>query len=126
MFVDASALLAMLLDEAEARLLAARLQRAGTRLTSPLAVMETILGLRRALGLGAEASEAAVAAFLELMGIRVMSMPGSLAAPGAVALARFGDALGACECLAYAAARYYRLPLLHRNPAFALTDIEPA
>ena len=38
MFIDASALTALLTDEDEARELLARMQQAGTRLTSPLAV----------------------------------------------------------------------------------------
>ena len=40
MFIDASALTAMLTDEADARELLARLQRTAMRLTSPLAVWD--------------------------------------------------------------------------------------
>jgi uncharacterized protein with PIN domain len=38
MFVDASALCAMLASEKDARLLAARLRRDATRITSPVAI----------------------------------------------------------------------------------------
>ena len=45
MFIDASALTALLTDEDEARELLARLQRTGTRLTSPLAVWEATVAM---------------------------------------------------------------------------------
>lgn len=126
MFVEASALLAMMLDEEEARILAARLQASATRITSTLAVFETIVGLVRALGLSAGDGGTAVAQFLELMGIKVMSVPGSVVPLAASALSRYGEALTPSECLAYASARYYRLPLLYWSAGFAATDIEPA
>ena len=130
MFVDASALLAMLLDEDEARILAARLQAASQRLTSPLAALQVAEAVSLSLGLSPEASEAAVREFLELMGIKVMSLPAQLVTPAALALGRFGAgsghpaALSRDDCLTYAAARYYRLPLLYKGRAFAATDIE--
>lgn len=126
MFVDASALLAMLLDENEARILAARLERAPTRLTSPVAVFETIVGLHHSLGLEPAGGEATVAGVLELMGIKVIALPASVVPLAAAAFARFGASLTPPECLAYAAARAYRLPLLYRSAGFALTDVEPA
>lgn len=47
MFIDASALTALLTDEDEARELLARLQQTGTRLTSPLAVWEAAVAVAR-------------------------------------------------------------------------------
>ena len=47
MFVDASALTAILAGEPDAAALVARLQRARQRLTSPLAVWETTIALAR-------------------------------------------------------------------------------
>ena len=132
MFVDVSALLAMLLDEDEARILAARLQGASQRLTSPLAALRAAEGVSISLGLSLEDGEAAVRDFVELMGIKVMSLPAQLVTPASQALARFGAAnghpaaLSRDDCLTYAAARYYRLPLLYKGRAFAATDIEAA
>jgi ribonuclease VapC len=130
MFVDASALLAMLLDEDEARILAARLQSASQRLTSPVAALQAAEGVAAALGLSAADSEVAVREFLALMGIKVVSLPAQLVAPAAEALGRFGPGrpagLTRDDCLAYAAARYYRLPLLYKGGHFAATDIEAA
>lgn len=128
MFVDASALTAMLTDEADARLLAARLQGAAKRLTSPLAVVDTALAVTALLGLPAEESEGAVMRFLELMGIQVMSLPAPIAKLALEAHRRYGPpnpaGLGAAECLAYAAARYFRQALLHKSAGLAATDIQ--
>lgn len=132
MFVDVSALVAMLTSEDDARLLASRLQASQKRLTSPLAALEAGVAIARATGLPIQESEAAVKRFLELMGIQILSLPVQLVPLAAAALARYGrDAghpagLGTSEAFAYAAARYYRLPLLHTNPGFAATDIEAA
>src|SRR5579871_6369482 len=47
MFIDASALVAILLDEQEAADFALRIERAEIRVTSPIAVFETVLSLAR-------------------------------------------------------------------------------
>src|SRR5215472_17235547 len=57
MFIDASALTALLTDEDEARELLARLQQTGTRLTSPLAVWEAAVAVARVLGLSVSVAE---------------------------------------------------------------------
>lgn len=51
MFIDASALTAMLTSEGDARELLARLQLSKTRMTLPLAVWETAIAVARVLGL---------------------------------------------------------------------------
>lgn len=47
MFIDASALCSMLTNEDDARELLARLQRSPRRITSPLAVWETVINVAR-------------------------------------------------------------------------------
>jgi len=51
MFIDASALTALLTDEDDARELLARLQQGRERTTSPLAVWEAAIAVARVLGL---------------------------------------------------------------------------
>ena len=75
MFVDASALIAMLTDEDEARILAARLQASPKRLTAPQSVLEAIVAIAGALALPLEETEAAMKRFLELMAIQTVSLP---------------------------------------------------
>ncbi|HEX8903031.1 type II toxin-antitoxin system VapC family toxin [Vitreimonas sp.] len=51
MFIDASALTAILTSEQDARELLARMQNSNARLTSPLAIWETTIAVGRRLGL---------------------------------------------------------------------------
>lgn len=130
MFVDASALIAMLTDEEQARLLAGRLQNASNRVTAPPCVIEAVAAVAAETGLSPERAGAVIGRFLDLMGIRSVSLPAQLAGPASAAMERFGRSaarpggLGPGDCLVYAAARYFRMPLLFSGPAFAATDIE--
>lgn len=60
MFIDASAMTAVMTDEADAPELVARMNRSRTRLTSPLAVWETTLAVARILRLPISEAAAAV------------------------------------------------------------------
>src|SRR5439155_11918896 len=75
MFIDASALTALLTDEDEARELLARLQQTETRLTSPLAVWEAAVAVARVLNLSVSAAAEAVDSYLALMEIIVVAVP---------------------------------------------------
>ncbi|MCQ8782363.1 type II toxin-antitoxin system VapC family toxin [Mangrovibrevibacter kandeliae] len=132
MFVDGSVLMAMLTDEDEARIFAARLQTSNKRFASPIAVYEAVAAVSRDLGLAVAEAEEAVRRFLDLMTIQVVSMPPQVAGLALDAYARFGRGRGASgglntgDCFTYACARYYRQPLLYKGPKFAATDIEAA
>jgi ribonuclease VapC len=132
MFVDASALIAMLTDEDEARILAARLQAAPKRMTAPPQVLEAVAAVAALWSLPLEETDVLMKRFLERMGIQLVSLPPQVVPLAAAALARYGRTAGhpaafeTGDALAYAAARYYRLPLLYKGGRFAATDIEPA
>ncbi|MCJ2032075.1 MULTISPECIES: type II toxin-antitoxin system VapC family toxin [Methylorubrum] len=131
MFVDASALIAILTDEAEARILVARLQRAPRRITTPPAVWANTVVVARSLGLPIPEAREALQAYLALASIQVVSVPASVTDGALDAYDRYGEgrhpaALNFGDCLAYACARYYRLPLLYKGDGFARTDIEAA
>jgi len=74
MFVDTSALVAILAGEPDAAALVARLQRARQRLTSPLAIFETTLALSRILDLPLLDAREAVRDYLAQAGIQVVAM----------------------------------------------------
>ena len=129
MFVDASALTAILTDEAEARTLAARLQQARRRITSPLAVWETAVAVARHLDLAIPDASDAVRAYLDLAGIQILAVPPDAADGALDAYDRFGKGrhpagLNFGDCFAYACARAHRVPLLYKGNGFPLTDIE--
>ena len=131
MFADASALTAILVDERDAGELLARVQKYDVRITSPLAVWETVLAVARVLGLEIRVAEAAVEEFLALADIVVAPVPSEAGAVAINAFSRFGKgrhpaALSFGDCFAYACARHAGLPLLYKGDDFAQTDIETA
>ncbi len=131
MFVDASALCAMLIDEDDARELLGRMQRSPERITSPLAVWETVIVVARTLGLTLSAAQSAVEKYLELVGIQVLAVPPQALASAIDAFDRYGKRrhpadLNFGDCFAYACARFYRARLLFKGNDFSQTDIEAA
>jgi ribonuclease VapC len=131
MFIDASALTALLTDEEEARELLARLQQTGTRLTSPLAVWEAAVAVARVLDLSVSAAAEAVDEYLALMEIAVVAVPSETARLALFAFDRFGKgrhpaSLNFGGCFAYAYARHLGRPLMFKGGDFPQTDIEAA
>jgi ribonuclease VapC len=131
MFVDASALTAMLVNEQDARELLARMQNYDRRITSPLAVWETVLAVARVLSLEVKAAEAAVEEFLALASITVTPVPVEARGIAIEAFERFGKgrhpaALNFGDCFAYACARHAGVPLLYKGDDFPQTDIPTA
>jgi ribonuclease VapC len=131
MFIDASALTAILLNEQDARELLARMQNDDRRITSPLAVWETVLAVARGLRLDVKASEETVEAFLALARITVAPVPAEARSLAIEAFDRFGKgrhpaALNFGDCFAYACAKLAGVPLLYKGDDFPQTDIMAA
>lgn len=128
MFVDTSALIAILAGEADAAALVARLQRARQRLTSPYAVYETAIALSRILDLPLPDAREAVRDYLALAVIQVVAVSPKTADGAIEAFERYGEGrhpagLTHADCFAYACAQAYRMPLLFKGNRFPLTDI---
>jgi ribonuclease VapC len=131
MFIDASALTAMLVDERDAGELLARMQSHTRRTTSALAMWETVVAVARILGLEVEAAEAAVEQFVALIGVIVEPVPAEARRLAVDAFVRFGKgrhpaALNFGDCFAYACAKQAGVPLLYKGDDFPRTDIEAA
>lgn len=132
MFVDASAIVAVLSNEAEAIKFADALEQSASRVTSPIAVFEATLGLCRIRHATVEEAAADVAEFLTMAEIECAPITAQEAQIALVAFARYGKGRGhpaqlnLGDCFAYAAARNRNLPLLFKGDDFAKTDIEPA
>ena len=131
MFLDASALTAILTDEADGPAFAARIKADKRRMTSPMAIWETALSVSRRLGLSPSEALQAVRDYLTLANVQVLAVPPQAADLAAEAFERFGKgrnpaALNFGDCFAYACARYYRQPLLYKGDDFPRTDIEAA
>lgn len=131
MFIDASALTAMLTDENEARELLARMQQTGTRLTSPLAAWEATIAVARVLDLPITDATEAVESYLALMEIKMVNVPPETSRIALNAFDRYGKGrhparLNFGDCFAYACARHLAEPLMFKGGDFPQTDIEAA
>lgn len=129
MFVDASALTAMIAGEDDAASLLERLQKGNSRITSPLAVWETGVAIARLLGISVPQAGREVENFLAEVEIELIDVPAPAARIALDAFDRFGKGRHAAklnmgDCFAYACARHYRQPLLYKGDDFALTDVE--
>lgn len=129
MFVDASALIAIITEEPEGRALAARLERAGPTITSPIAVYEAVLGIARQKQGGLKAARADIEMLLDLARIGLVPITAEDADRALDAFERYGKGTGhparlnMGDCFAYAVARSHRVPLLYKGEDFALTDL---
>lgn len=131
MFIDASALTALMTVEDGSMHLFDRVERAKTRITSPLAIWETAVAISRRTGLEVEQAGHEVDAYLTLAKIDSMALPTEVAALALEAFDRYGKGrhparLNMGDCFAYACARHFGQPLLYKGDDFALTDIEAA
>ncbi len=128
MFVDASALLAILLDEEEATRFAEAIASAERRLTSPLAIFETVAGLMRELSIPLSVAEASVRSVVA-MDFTVMPLTDEIGRIALDAFDRYGKGRGhpaqlnMGDCFAYACARAEGVPLLYKGDDFGRTDI---
>ncbi|WP_141342378.1 type II toxin-antitoxin system VapC family toxin [Bradyrhizobium sp. USDA 3458] len=129
MMIDASALVAILLREPDAAELVMAIADAKAPFTSAIAVYETVCALMRVNAWGAPEAEAAVREFLDAASIRVCAIADGMILTAAMAFGRFGKGrhpaqLNLGDCFAYACAKTYRAPLLHKSDNFPRTDLE--
>ena len=131
MFVDASAIVAIIGGEAEKLELRAKLQDAPVTFLSALCIYEASLGLaRQTQGMVADSIEL-VEDFVKETSATVMPIDGEIAKLALDAHIRFGKgrhraALNMGDCFAYACAKVRHVPLLFKGDDFIHTDIEIA
>ena len=132
MFVDASAMIAIITGEPEADTLANALEAAQVRMTSPLAIYEAVVGVSRKRHAGIEAAQHYVDEFLRIARVETVPVNATDAAKALSAFARFGKGRGhpaqlnMGDCFAYASAMSHRVPLLFKGDDFSRTDIAVA
>ncbi len=131
MFIDASALTAMIVDEHDGIALMRRMQKVRRRMTSPIAVWEATLAVARLTGKSSAEARQGLDRFLELGCVELTAIPADVTALAIDAFDRFGKGrhrarLNMGDCFAYACARHFGQPLLYKGDDFAQTDIEAA
>jgi ribonuclease VapC len=129
MFVDASAIIAILTREPDADDLIDRLEGAIRPITSAIAIFEATLGLCRKRHASVEETQADVTDFLKTAQVELVPIGESEASLALSAFARYGKGRGhpaqlnMGDCFAYAVARNHRTTLLFKGNDFAKTDI---
>ena len=132
MFVDASAIVAILTREAEADALADVLESARSPITSPIAIFEAALGICRKRHASVEEAEEDVCHFLDMAGVRAVPITAREAETALAAFSRYGKGRGhpaqlnLGDCFAYAVAKNHRTALLFKGEDFDKTDIPVA
>ena len=132
MFIDASAIVAILTREPEADAMADLLEEARSPITSPLAIFEAVLGICRERHASFEEAAEDVRDFLDTAGARTVPITGRESATALAAFARYGKGRGhpaqlnLGDCFAYAMAANHGVPLLFKGEDFAKTDIQAA
>ncbi|RDE06914.1 type II toxin-antitoxin system VapC family toxin [Sphingomonas aracearum] len=128
LFVDASAIVAIIAGEEGADELALRLDRYGERLTSPVARWEAIVGLHRSHHYDWRYAEESVDALLHLQAVRMTAIGER---EGQLALNAFGNygkgkhpaRLNMGDCFAYGCASAQNADLLFKGDDFSKTDL---
>jgi ribonuclease VapC len=131
MFVDASAMIAIIAREEDGAPLASRVGQAVRVHTSPVAIYEAVLGMARIRNLPIAGAEEVVDDFLREMRVEIIPITPDIGRGAISAFARFGRGrhparLNMGDCFAYACARALDVPLLFKGDDFAQTDIAPA
>ncbi len=131
MFVDASAIVAIIAREADWQALAEKLGNAPAPVTSPIAVFEAALAIAR-IGNGDLArAQNLVEAFTTSQKIAMTAIDADVGREAITAHRRFGKTrhparLNMGDCFAYACAKVHNVPLLCKGEDFAQTDIRIA
>lgn len=131
MFVDASALCAILLDEPDALRFATVLASADIARTSPVAIWETTRAVVREKSVSVRTAHADVQALLNSTDVLTTAIGEREQALAIEAFDRFGKgrhaaSLNMGDCFAYACARSLSAPMLYKGQDFARTDIMSA
>jgi len=130
MFLDASAVLAILLQEDGHEALIERIETARTPLTtSPIAMVECVANLASKGGLSVEAAHGFVAEFMQRLDVHEMPVTPQIGTEAIRAFARYGKdqnspaRLNMGDCFAYACAKSTGHPLLYKGNDFIHTDL---
>jgi ribonuclease VapC len=128
MFLDASAIVAIIVGEAGTVELAGRVGRAVVVRTSPLAIYESVLGVSRAGNMPITTAQILVDRLLDTFRAEIMPITAEVGRSAVSAFERYGRgrhpaALNMGDCFAYACAQELDMPVLCKGDDFPQTDI---
>jgi ribonuclease VapC len=128
-FVDASAIIAIMTRETDCDSLTAALQSSDRAITSPIALFEAVAALCRKKVLSIKEARSSVETFLALCGIEIVPITPDIGDGALHAFDKFGKGRGhpaqlnMGDCFAYAAAKRHDAALLFTGDDFPATDI---
>ena len=128
MFIDASALCAVLLREPDGHAIDDRIASSVRNQTSAIAVFETVLAVARSMGGDVSIARRDVDDYLAVSNVEIVSISADELARALDAFDRFGKGrhpakLNMGDCFAYACAKTQGVPLLFKGDDFSQTDI---
>ena len=131
-FVDTSALIAILAGESDASTLAGKLQAERERISAGHVILEASMRLATILQLAPTVVDRLVTRALREADIAVVPITEDIAHLAVAAFERYGKGRGSeanlkfGDCLSYACARSHGAALLFKGDDFSRTDIAPA
>jgi ribonuclease VapC len=132
MFVDASALSALALEEADHLIYAEALELSSGSIITSFVLMETGLALMKGRGLRADDAHDQIERGLKQFNVLTVELTSPMILAALQAHERYGKGRGhparlnMGDCLSYGAARVLGLPLLYKGDDFSRTDIVSA
>jgi ribonuclease VapC len=129
MFIDASALVSILKNEDDSGDFWRRLDDSDGKITSPIAMLETVLTLTRQKRVPVEVAKNTLEELLQRAEITVEAIDRTSANLAIDAHARYGKGSGhparlnLGDCFAYALAKQHGVALLYKGNDFAQTDL---
>lgn len=131
--LDASAIVAIMLEEPEAATLAERLERqGGQHLASTVTIWEAACAVARRKAISRTAGLALVEEFLAATAIEPVAPNMAITALAAAAAERYGNGVGypgilnMGDCFSYATAKHLNAALLFKGDDFSRTDVDVA
>lgn len=129
MFVDASALVAVLLKEADAQVYSAAMEAAERTLTSPIAIYEAVCAIMRERKYSRRDAQSRVEEALATAGMQIVPISQEIGIRALGAFEMYGKGRGhrarlnMGDCFAYACAKSLGVPLLYKGDDFVHTDL---
>jgi len=131
-FVDSSAIVAMLASDPDAAALAGKLETERERISAGHVILESSTRLASLLGLSPAAADGLVTRLLREADISIVPITEDIAHASVAAFERYGKGRGSAgnlnlgDCLSYACAKAHGARLLFKGHDFAQTDIASA
>lgn len=129
MFVDASALLAILLREPDGQRFSRAMENAERLFTSPIAVFEIVSAIMRERACSLREAQQAVERALKIAGIEIVPVDRAVGELALEAFESYGKGRGhkaqlnMGDCFAYACAKSLGVDLLYKGNDFAATNL---